>query len=901
MTSLPLQAMAAPAAAGATLPYTEVQAENSTNTGTVIGPDRTRWTLAGESSGRRAVTLSATGQYVQFTVPVASNAIVVRYSMPDSADGTGITAPLSVYIDGTRQSDISLTSKYAWVYGAYPYNNNPGGGNAHRFYDEKRMTLPAMAAGALLKLQKDSTSTAASYTIDFVDFENVPAAISQPAGSVSVVSNGADPNGVNDSTAAIQNTVNANASTWIPAGTYKVTGHITVPSNKTIRGAGVWYTVLDGLGLGFFGSSSSAVTIRDFAMFGENTVRIDSDAHEAFGGTFGSGTTISNIWIEHTKVGAWLQSGTNGATFSGLRIRDTYADGVNFAGGVTNSTFTQSMIRNTGDDGMAMWSTGSNDTGNTFSNNTVEMPSIANNIGVYGGGGNTISNNHLLDTLWNGDGIQIANRFGSTAMTGTTTISGNTLERTGSYQYDFGWPAGAILLFAADSNLTATVNVTNNQIIDSNYAAMQFAGSTVTGTSFTTNTITAAGTYGLQVQSAGSASFSSVTATQLGVGGTYKCGTTFTINQGSGNSGWNTTPVCPASWPNPVYAPIATSTPTRTNTPSGPTNTPTRTNTPGGPTNTPTRTPTRTSTPTNTPAGGQSPYGGTAWAIPGTIQAENYDLGGETVAYHDAETANQGGQYRTADGVDIEVTTDTGGGYNVGWTRTDEWMEYTVNVASTGTYTLTERVASGAATGSFRVEFNGVDKTGIVAVPNTGGWQTWANLSQTVSLSAGQQIMRIYWLGNDTNLNYVSLSSGSGPTATPSVNRALNRPVTASSVLSSLYAAAYAVDGNQGSYWESVAGFPQTLTVDLGSNYTVSRVVLKLPAGWTSRNETLSILGSTDNVSYATIVGSAVYTIAPSANTVTINFSGTSRRYIRLNITANTGNGGGQISELEVY
>jgi len=106
----------------------------------------------------------------------------------------------------------------------------------------------------------------------------------------------------------------------------------------------------------------------------------------------------------------------------------------------------------------------------------------------------------------------------------------------------------------------------------------------------------------------------------------------------------------------------------------------------------------------------------------------------------------------------------------VGWTRTNEWIEYTVNVATAGNYTLVERVASGATTGQFRVEFNGVDKTGLVTVPNTGGWQTWQNLSQTVSLSAGQQVMRAFFTGNDTNLNYFSLSVGGAtntPTSTP--------------------------------------------------------------------------------------------------------------------------------------
>ena len=67
-------------------------------------------------------------------------------------------------------------------------------------------------------------------------------------------------------------------------------------------------------------------------------------------------------------------------------------------------------------------------------------------------------------------------------------------------------------------------------------------------------------------------------------------------------------------------------------------------------------------------AASQTPYSGTALKVPGTIQAENFDKGGEGVAYHDTEKANQGNQYRPADGVDIEKTSDTGGGYNIGWT-----------------------------------------------------------------------------------------------------------------------------------------------------------------------------------------------------------------------------------------
>src|SRR3569833_1896450 len=114
--------------------------------------------------------------------------------------------------------------------------------------------------------------------------------------------------------------------------------------------------------------------------------------------------------------------------------------------------------------------------------------------------------------------------------------------------------------------------------------------------------------------------------------------------------------------------------------------------------------------------GVESAYGGTPWPIPGAIENENYDLGGEGVAYHDADVANQGGQYRT-DGVDIEPCTDTGGGYNVGWTNAGEYLKYTVNVSTAGTYNVAFRVASGASGGSFHLEnSSGTNLTGAVNV-----------------------------------------------------------------------------------------------------------------------------------------------------------------------------------------
>src|SRR4051794_24456463 len=100
---------------GATVDFAEQEAENATTDGTVIGPDRSAYTLPAEASGREAVRLTR-GQSVEFTLPRAANAITVRYSIPDAPGGGGITAPLDVTLGGRHRKTMTLTSKYAWLY-----------------------------------------------------------------------------------------------------------------------------------------------------------------------------------------------------------------------------------------------------------------------------------------------------------------------------------------------------------------------------------------------------------------------------------------------------------------------------------------------------------------------------------------------------------------------------------------------------------------------------------------------------------------------------------------------------------------------------------------------------------------------------------------------------------------
>ncbi len=151
-----------------------------------------------------------------------------------------------------------------------------------------------------------------------------------------------------------------------------------------------------------------------------------------------------------------------------------------------------------------------------------------------------------------------------------------------------------------------------------------------------------------------------------------------------------------------------------------------------------------------------TPYEGSAWAIPGKIEAENYDVGGPAVSYSDSDTVNRGKQYRPEEFVDVENCGE--GGYNVGFMSGGEWLEYTVNVAKTDTYFLEIRVASANQTGSsIRAEFNGEDISGTMTIPNTGGWQNYTTIAKKIQLTAGEQIMRLLMGDGAFNFNYVEI------------------------------------------------------------------------------------------------------------------------------------------------
>ncbi|HXA03124.1 MAG TPA: glycosyl hydrolase family 18 protein [Cytophagaceae bacterium] len=159
--------------------------------------------------------------------------------------------------------------------------------------------------------------------------------------------------------------------------------------------------------------------------------------------------------------------------------------------------------------------------------------------------------------------------------------------------------------------------------------------------------------------------------------------------------------------------------------------------------------------------GTETPFGGSAWAIPGRIEAENYDMGGDNISYHDLDAGNNGGAYRLGS-VDIEATSDAGGGYNIGWTQPGEWLRYTVNVTADSMYDIKVRVATTLSGKQFHIEMDGVNVTGNISVPNTGGWQNWQTVTiPNIALTSGTKIMKVAFDYGDFNLNYVDVTTHS--------------------------------------------------------------------------------------------------------------------------------------------
>lgn len=534
---------------GAVVPWVEYEAEEMATNGSKLGPTRTFGEVAAEASGRQAVRLDQTGEYVQFRNAYAANSIVLRYSIPDG--GANYWTTISVYVNGVFRTKLNLTSRYSWTYGTeYQFNspdqNNPALGVPHHFFDEARALLGDVPVGATVMLRKDANDGASRYDVDLVDMEQVAGPLGQPAGFLSLTNDcGAVPNDGRDDASAIQYCMDRargeRRGVYIPQGVFHSFSRVISVAGVTVRGAGMWYSTVEGFNASF-DCWADGCRYSDFRINGDTTQRIDSSPETAFRGNGQGGSVIERMWVEHVKVGMFSSPNSNDIIVRDSRFRSLFADGVNFWAGTSNSVCENNHMRGTGDDSFAAWSDartspGRPDTNVVFRRNYVQAPWKANCFALYGGNGVRIEDNVCADVVQY-PGILLARQFDSHPFSGTTRVDRNTLIRAGGWTYN---QEHGALKFHADAGPISGVRVTDLDVVSPTYFGVHVQGQNQVSDVVLSNVRVSSpgsGVFFLNWGARGSLTAQTLVATGSPRGVRDDTGGAFNLIRGSGNSGW---------------------------------------------------------------------------------------------------------------------------------------------------------------------------------------------------------------------------------------------------------------------------------------------------------------------------------------------------------------------------
>ena len=492
-------AVAADEQYGATVPYTRYEAEEASRSdGTTLERSDDLESTAIEASGQSYVALKDQNSSLDFTATSAANALDLRFTLPDHASGQ-----VQVYINDDLAATLSLSSETAWqyVYKESVYDEPtlaPGTAHKRFRFDEVHTLLNGQVQKGdhvrIVKVDQNDTE----YGIDFIELEQAAPAIECPEGAVSIADyNSAKPgDGVADDDALIS-AMDAAANTsskvvYIPAGTWEFSRKIGIDHpGLTFQGAGLWYTNIfftsdqrEGGGI-VFNPGASNETLTDFYMSSNLKSRFGEGAqYKGFAGAAGVNTRVANVWVEHFECGFWMgdyrehkfMTYTDGMVIENSRIRNNFADGVNFVQGTKNSTVRNSSVRGNGDDSLASWA--SNDLRsqsdadaskfNSFIGNTIELGWRAGGIGLFGGEGHVVKDNLIVNNF-SGAGIRISTVFEGRNFTynhAGMTITHNKLVRTGTTDDFYGKKRGAID-FEEDLKVGQVLNVsvTDNLIV----------------------------------------------------------------------------------------------------------------------------------------------------------------------------------------------------------------------------------------------------------------------------------------------------------------------------------------------------------------------------------------------------------------------------------------------------
>jgi hypothetical protein len=283
------------------------------------------------------------------------------------------------------------------------------------------------------------------------------------------------------------------------------------------------------------------------------------------------------LYIHHTKVGIWLDGPMDGLTIRNNIIVDSVADGINLHLGVSDVRATNNFVRNSGDDGLAMWSE-SNASGfvnhdNIYDHNTVQTPVLANDIAIYGGRDNAVTDNLVADPIREGSTLHAGSRFNATPFEGTLTFARNTTVRGGPRDLNWDIGLGAIWLYALQSTMSGKIEITDSSFLDSTYNAMMFVVDWpvkddygITNVAVRNIKVDGTGTNVVNARVGGLATFENVDARNVGAPFVNNCGTfhfngppEFEVRDLGGNDGgWTGATWCedrPAVVPPPPPSP----------------------------------------------------------------------------------------------------------------------------------------------------------------------------------------------------------------------------------------------------------------------------------------------------------------------------------------------------------
>jgi hypothetical protein len=438
----------------------------------IKGPSYDQAAIESEASERKYVELSRPGAYVEWAIQQKVDGITLRFTMPDSDQGDGLTGRLQLSINNTVVRTIELTSYYAWQYfslgNSEPFNA-PGDGRKPRMrFDEERFILPAkLNPGDVIKLQR-MADDAIVYGIDFIEVEAIQPPLARPAGFLDVTASpfNAVPNDDTDDFPAFEKALTAAYSQkkglYIPPGRFKLSRRMRLnQEGLRLLGAGIWHTELHFYTIGEDNagiySNASRNHVSDFYM--TSVLNSRQNGSRAIGQDWGTGSRIENIWMTHFPAGLWIAdyetpiSFTEGLIVRNCRIRNMYADGCNFAKGSKNCILEHSHIRNTCDDAAATWSSDIQypevppATHNTFRFITAENIMRAAGLGIFGGQRH-VAHHCLIRDTFGGSGIRLNSTFEAHPFADDSFIRifEMTVERCGTRYNIWGNKDGAVNL-----------------------------------------------------------------------------------------------------------------------------------------------------------------------------------------------------------------------------------------------------------------------------------------------------------------------------------------------------------------------------------------------------------------------------------------------------------------------